>query len=142
MFLPQVKLFLKSKEGLEQKQNISLFICYQLTTFHCLVVFTLWEIDCRNCRSSHPEVFLRKGFLKICSKFTGEDPCPSAISIKLICKFIEITLRRGYSPVNLLHIFRKPFLKNTSGWLLLKLVNMCIYCNCLLTRLSCHKFWN
>ena len=26
-------------------------------------------------RSSHPEVFLREGFLEICSKFTGEHPC-------------------------------------------------------------------
>ena len=33
---------------------------------------------------------------------------------------IEITLRHGCSPVNLLHIFRTPFPKNTSGWLLLK----------------------
>ena len=30
-------------------------------------------------RSSHPEVFLRKGVLKICSKFTGEDPCRSVV---------------------------------------------------------------
>ena len=37
-------------------------------------------------RSSHPEVFLGKGVLKICSKFTGEHPCRSAISIKLLCK--------------------------------------------------------
>ena len=34
-------------------------------------------------RSSRPEVFLRKGVLKICHKFTGEHPCRSAISIKL-----------------------------------------------------------
>ena len=33
--------------------------------------------------------------------------------------FIEITLRYGCSPVNLLHVFRTLFLKNTSGWLLL-----------------------
>ena len=33
-------------------------------------------------RSSHPEVFLGKGVLKICSKFTGDHPCRSAISIK------------------------------------------------------------
>ena len=33
--------------------------------------------------------------------------------------FIEIALRHGCSPVNLLHIFRKPFPKNTSGRLLL-----------------------
>ena len=29
-------------------------------------------------------------------------------------------LKKRYSPVNLLHIFRTPFLKNTSGLLLLK----------------------
>ena len=45
-------------------------------------------------RSSHPEVFLGKGVLKICSKFTGEHPCRSAISIKLQCNFIEIALNR------------------------------------------------
>ena len=55
-------------------------------------------------RSSRPEVFLRKSVLKICSKFTGEHPCRSVISIKLLCNFIEITLRHGCFPVNLLHI--------------------------------------
>ena len=35
--------------------------------------------------------------------------------------FIEITLRHGCSPVNLLHIFRTLFPKNTSGWLLLNI---------------------
>ena len=35
-------------------------------------------------RSSRPEVFLRKGVLKICSKFTGGHPCRSAISIKFL----------------------------------------------------------
>ena len=34
--------------------------------------------------------------------------------------FIEITIRDGCSPVNLLHIFRALFLENTSGWLLLQ----------------------
>ena len=66
-------------------------------------------------RSSHPEVFLGKDVLKICSKFTGERPCRGAISIKLQSNFIEIVLRHGCSPVNLLHIFRNLFLKNTSG---------------------------
>ena len=71
-------------------------------------------------RSSRPEVFLGKRVLKIYRKFTGEHPCQSEISIKLLCNFIEITLRHGCSPVNLLHIFRTPFSKNTSGWLFLK----------------------
>ena len=62
---------------------------------------------------------LRKRFLKICSKFTGEHPCQSAISINMLSNFIEVVLWHGCSPVNLLHIFRTPFPKNTSGWLLL-----------------------
>ena len=32
---------------------------------------------------------------------------------------IEITLWHGCSPINLMHIFRTPFLKNTTGRLLL-----------------------
>ena len=73
-----------------------------------------------NYRSSHPEVFLGKGILKICSKCTEEHSCRSAISIKLQSSCFEITLWHGCSPVNLLHIFRTPFSKNTSGRLLLK----------------------
>ena len=71
-------------------------------------------------RSSHPGVFIRKGVLKICSKFTGEHPWQSVISIKLQSNFIEIALRYEFSPVNLLHSFRTSFLKSTSRWLLLK----------------------
>ena len=69
--------------------------------------------------SSRPELFLGKDVLKICRKFTGEHPCRSVTSKKLLCNFTEITLRHGCSPVNLLRIFRSPFYKNTSVWLLL-----------------------
>ena len=62
-------------------------------------------------RSGQSEVFLRKGILEICRKFTGEQPCRSMISIKLFCNFIEIALRLGCSPVNLLHIFRTTIYK-------------------------------
>ena len=44
-------------------------------------------------RSSPLGVFLRKGVLKICSKFTSEYPCWIVISIKLQSNFIEITLQ-------------------------------------------------
>ena len=50
----------------------------------------------------------------MCNKFTGEHPCRSVISTKLLCSFIEIALRHECS-VNLLHIFRTPFPKNTYG---------------------------
>ena len=35
-------------------------------------------------RGSHPEVFLGKSVLKICSKFTGEHPCRSVIKLLYI----------------------------------------------------------
>ena len=58
-------------------------------------------------RSNLPAVLLERGFLLICSKFT-EYQCRSVISINL---------RHGCSPVNLLHIFKTPFPKNTFGGL-------------------------
>ena len=74
-----------------------------------------YDID----RSSPPEVFLEKAVLKIYSNFTGEHTSRSLISIKLLYNFIEIILRHECSPLNLLHIFRTPFLKDTSGGLFL-----------------------
>ena len=71
-----------------------------------------------NSLISLPDVFLGKGVLKIYSKFTEEHPCRSVILIKLLCNVFEIALRHGCSPVNLLHIFRTPFYKNTCGGLL------------------------
>ena len=68
-------------------------------------------------RISPLEVFLGNVVLKICSKFKGEHSCRSVILIKLLC--VAITLWRECSPVNLLHIFRITFLRNTSGGLLL-----------------------
>ena len=55
-------------------------------------------------RSSRPKVFFKKVVLKICSKFWGEHPSQSVISIKL-------QLRDGCSPVNFLHIFKTLFLR-------------------------------
>ena len=40
---------------------------------------------CWDCRNSPPEVFFRNGVLKISSKFIGEHPCQSVITIKLFC---------------------------------------------------------
>ena len=62
-------------------------------------------------------MFLGKIALEIRGKCTGEHPCRSANSIKFLCNFIGITLWHGCSPVNLLHIFRTPCLKNSSGGL-------------------------
>ena len=77
----------------------------------------VWLLFLNLVGSSHPEVLLRKGVPKLYTKFAGEHPCRSVISIKLLCNFIEIALRHGCSPVNLLPIFRTPFPRSTFGWL-------------------------
>ena len=61
--------------------------------------------------------FYEKAFLKICSKFTGKQQCRSTTSTKLQSNFIEITLRHGWSIVNLLHISRTLFYIKTLEWL-------------------------
>ena len=63
-------------------------------------------------RSSPPVVFLVKDVLKKYSKFTGEHPYRSVISIKLFYNFIEITLRHGGSPVKLQHFSEHRFQEN------------------------------
>ena len=75
--------FWKSRFG----TGVLLYICYIFskipfpkdTSEGLLLNFA--EIPDR-ARSSHPDVFLGKGVLKICSKFTAEHPWRSAISIK------------------------------------------------------------
>ena len=71
-------------------------------------IMKMVQIQKGKFRMSCPEAFLVKRTLKIGSKFTGGHSCRSVISIKLQSKVIEITFPRGCSPVNLLHIFRKP----------------------------------
>ena len=57
-------------------------------------IFTVQNISLN--RNSNPEVFLRKGVLELYSRFTGEHRYRSVISIKILCNFIEITLRHGW----------------------------------------------
>ena len=73
-----------------------------------------------SCRSSHLEVFFGKRVQKICSIFTGEHLCWSAI----MGLYWNCTSAWVFVPVNLLHIFRTPLLKNSSGWLLLKFLSL------------------
>ena len=93
------------------KRSIWLFTKLQLTKLH-LILFRTYIISTviTKFQKQSSEVFLGKGFLKTCSKFTREHACRSVISIKLQSKFIEITLRHGCSPVNLLHLSEYLFL--------------------------------
>ena len=105
---------------LHQWNSISLsqriFTCFlSLPSLNVLNLPGIWEnifwLELKLICQSQEQPFI--GFLKICCKFTIEDPCQSVISIKMLCKFIEITLKHGCYPVNLLHIYRTLFPKNT-----------------------------
>ena len=95
------------------RKNTYKFICNKNENMFFFVFLNVCHF-----KNSPLVVFLAKYFLYIYIKFIGKHPCPSVISIKLQSNFIEITLRHGCFPVNLMHIFRTPFSKNTSGWLL------------------------
>ena len=62
---------------------------------------------------------LKKRCFEIMQQIYRKNPCRSVISIKLLFNFIEIALQHVCSPVNLWHIFKTPFSKNTSRRLLL-----------------------
>ena len=64
------------------------------------------------------QLHLSQPFTKNVDDFDGN------IVLNDLSNFIEITLGHGCSPVNLLHIFRIPFPKNTSGRLLLTFCNL------------------
>ena len=130
-------VMVKNVEGLRQglRQNIPFLFMVGTTYVHIVELYSENSVQFENIvpvlgpfRSSRLEMFLRKGVLKTCNKFTGKQPCRSVISMKLQSNFIEITLRHGCSPLNLLHIFRTPFLKNTSGRLLLSFPSAIVIC--------------
>ena len=85
-----------------------------------------YGLSLTNSRSSHPEVFWRKSVLKICSKVTGEHPCQSVISIKLLFSFIEIALWDWYSSVICCIFSEHLFLKTPLG--------SCFWCSYLKNR--------
>ena len=77
--------------------------CY----LEALLVFQ--KVSFRFSEAFHQKCFYKKVFWK----YVGEHPCESLISIKLQCNFIEIIPSHGCSHINLLHIFRTTFHKNT-----------------------------
>ena len=65
---------------------------------------------------------LRKRYFVNMQQIYRKTPMPKELAINLQRNFFEITLRHGCSPANLLHIFRTPLPRNTSVWLLLKIL--------------------
>ena len=63
----------------------------------------------KRCSENMQQIYRRTPMPKFDFNKVALQPMP-----KLLCKFIEITIRHGCSLVNSLNFFRTPFLKNTS----------------------------
>ena len=61
-----------------------------------------------------------QGFSENMQQIYRRTPMPKCDFNKVERNFTEITCQHWFTPVNLLHIFRAAFLKNTSEWLLLE----------------------
>ena len=81
-------------------------------------LWVLYYLHPAKSRSSPPEVFLKKVFWKYTVNL--QENTHAEVWFQKSC--FQITFRHGCSPVNLLHIFRTSFPKNTSGWPLMKAV--------------------
>ena len=88
---------------------------------HILIWFNNLKLSKGSWRSSHPEVFLGKGVLKICCKFTGDLQICCIFSEHLFlrtpkaCNFIKKILWHRCFPLSFAKILRTTFLQNTSG---------------------------
>ena len=92
-------------------QRNNLFFILQLCKLHCGLASRLYTKY--NFLKQPPRGVLQKR----CSENIQQIYKRTSMSKQ--SNFIEITLRHGCSPVNLLHFFRTPFPSNTSGQLLL-----------------------
>ena len=108
ILLPNTRYFIPYLEAHSWKMNLNFGKNFNPTENHPRPIIQTFRLTQKSYNR-------RKDVLKICSKFTREHQSMS----KLLCNFIEIALRHGCSPVNVLHIFRTPVHKNTSRWLLL-----------------------
>ena len=79
----------------------------------------LIDVNVVNCRSSHPEVFCKKGVLRNFAKFTGKHPCQGLFFNKVAGLRPATLLKkrpwRRCFPVNFAKFLRTTFLQNTSG---------------------------
>ena len=124
-------LELKSKVYLAKKMSIPLLISLinmNKSTFFCGLFINTKEIlngklhFCAVLRANKIRLFIsvqKQSSRRVLRKKFSENMQQLYRRRRMPKCDIEISLQHACCPVNLLHIFRKPFYKNTFGWLLL-----------------------
>ena len=83
----------------------SIFSCFSTFLHQGLLLFLVCLFKKQPSRGA-----LRKVVLKICSKFTKEDPCQSAISIKLAWKKTKVSMKDFYTGGGTVPSRENPFI--------------------------------
>ena len=111
-------MFIPFKSHLNSKQGSPIFL-----------LFGSWSL----VRSSHPELFCRKGVLRNFAKFTGKHLCQSLFFNKVAglrpkaCMFIKKRLWHGYFHASFVEFLRIPSLIEQRWWLLLfSIISSCL----------------
>ena len=94
--------------------SVILNFCFILVAFNTVIWASLFSAYRLKLQKQPTRGVLRKSCSENMQQIFRRTSTPK-------CDFVEILLRHGYSPVNLLHIFRTFFLRNSSSGLLLKL---------------------
>ena len=110
------------EENLSEKEWLVLLIIKLSIAGHNIYVENIFRHIDTFFQKQPSRGVLRKWSSKTLQQMYRKKPCRRFISIKLLCNFIEIAHWHGCFPVNLLHIFKTPFPRNTSGLLLLLLL--------------------
>ena len=76
-----------------------------------MTVFTVNDVTVKQSSRGVHRKSCSENMQQICRR----TPVPKFDFNKVASNFIEIALRHGCSPINLLHISRIPFASNTSG---------------------------
>ena len=75
--------------------NIISFLAFDVVSGYHETFYSKIQ-KCEKFRSSHPDAFLGKCILKICSKFTVDHPCRSVISKKLQSSLLKSHSGMGF----------------------------------------------
>ena len=122
-------------------QNFKLIrLQFKRVTQHKKWIYTYehWPM-CKYCTNYLTEAVVQRCSLeKVLWKYAANLQETTHAEVWFQSNFIEIALRHGCSPVNLLHIFRTPFPMNRSGWLLLYLIMIrCTHLQYKIARSGC-----
>ena len=110
--------FFSNLEKLNKSFDFGIFLIAFLLgwSLHCTIIF-------KTGRSSRPEVFCKKDFLKNFTKFTGKHLCQSLFFYKvaglMAATLLKTRLWHKWFPVNFVKFLRTPFYIEHLWWLLL-----------------------